>query len=183
MFEIKNLHFLRQCLRQDENTYIFQITPFSNYKDFVEYESVHVDVCDYNSSIMYKKQLELHISVKDVIGCHFQNDSNISYDVKLEFSNLVNQKPIYRIIRVEEKELEQVDDIDEERDLNILLDGAEIHQLCELEKTKLRNQMNSIYEQFENYKTVINESNSVDLLKKISELNMNFKKNLKKNNI
>jgi hypothetical protein len=183
MFEIKNLLFLRQCLKKDENTYIFQITAFSNYKDFVEYESTQANVCEYIASIMHKKQLELHIRVKDVIDCVFLNDKNIMYDIKLNFSNLMMQKPIYNIIRVEEKELDISEDMDEDRDLNILLDESEIHNLCELEKDKLREQIFNVNQQLSSYTEVINESNSVDLLKKITELNMNFKKNLKKNNI
>lgn len=184
MFEIKNLLFLRQILKQNENTYIFQITAFSNYKDFVEYESAQAKVCEYIASIMYKKQLELHIRVKDVINCIFLNDKNIMYNIKLNFSNLLMQKPIYNIIRVEEKELDILEeDMGEDRDLNILLDESEIHNLCELEKEKLREQIYNVNQQLSSYTKVINESNSVDLLKKITELNMNFKKNLKKNNI
>jgi hypothetical protein len=184
MFEIRNLLFLRQCLKQDDNTYIFQITAFSNYKDFVEYESTQANVCEYIASIMYKKQLELHIRVNDVINCVFINDKNIMYDIKLNFSKLLLQKPIYDIIRVEEKELDiSEEDMDEDRELNILLDESEIHNLCELEKEKLREQIYNVNQQISSYTEVINEYNSVDLLKKITELNMNFKKNLKKNNI
>jgi hypothetical protein len=176
MFEIRNLKYLRS----EPNTYVFQITELTNYKEFVEFESKNSQsVSDYISSVIYKRTLELHIHTTDMICVEFLT-TGVLYDILLSLTALNRKTPYYAIQRIGEKTVEESDNGEEEMDV---LDTGELHNLCEEEKMTLKTRIDEIKAQMIEYEKVMLDSNSISLLKRLTEINMNFNKKLKKNNI
>jgi hypothetical protein len=176
MFEIKNLKYLRS----EPSTYVFQITELTNHKDFIEFESQNSESSfDYVSSVIYKRALELHIHTTDYICVEFLT-TGVLYDILLSLTAMKSKTPFYVIQRIGEKNVEESDNGEEEMDV---LDTSEIHNLCEEEKMILKKRIDEIKAQMMEYEKVMLDSNSISLLKRLTEINMNFNKKLKKNNI
>lgn len=175
MFELRNLKFLSS----DNNKYVFIITELSNYKEFMEFENTFILDGDYNSSVVYKKKLEVHINVDGKIPYEFDTCDSIVYNLSLEFIILENGSLKYVIKQVDIRNTEDIHEDDNLPNSNVFED-IEIYDLYNTEKEILLQKITNVENILQNMRNNMSDEISVKNLIEISDLNKNFNRILRK---